>query len=131
MSASPAVARFKPSVWRQVLAAILVLVFALGGLERGYAAAFDHGRAGTGPFPICHAGSGHASAPRDRGGAGHHDCCDVCALCAPVLLASPPDVAEPLLLAVADAEPTRKPDRSAAIARPRAPRQSRGPPRRT
>lgn len=113
---------------RQVVAALLTVCLTLAGVGRGRADAFD----GPGPgfaIPgvaahICHTGAGDGSAPADPAG---HDCCDACALLAPVALPLAPTLWRPTLVA-RDARHARPAAWRPTVARPRTPRQAQGPP---
>jgi len=109
------------------LVAALILALTLSGLGRAQASASQaEGTPGVVAgvrFPICHAGE----APADPAVPSSHDCCGACALMAAVLLPAPPRLGHPA--------PTSRFARHApaavralAIARPRDPRLSRGPP---
>ena len=104
-----------------------MFVLTLGGVGRGLAAASDmaasFGIPGA-PVHICHTGEGDGSIPADQV---HHDCCDACALCAPMTLADAPSLIGPASVVnfvdhiqAMTWVPTR--------ARRRTPRQSQGPP---
>lgn len=98
----------------------------LAGIGRGVAAASDTVPGFDIPgvaFHICHAGAGDAS-PVDRA---HHDCCDACALCAPLTLASAPSLTGPASV-VRFVAHVRAVAWVPTLARPRTPRQSQGPP---
>ncbi len=103
-----------------------MLVLTLAGVGRGLAAASDTGATAFGvpgvASHICHAGDG--SAPVDPS---LHDCCDACALLAPLALAGDmPSVRGPA--AVRHAERVRARAGVPTVARPRTPRMSQGPP---
>lgn len=113
---------------RRALVAVLVLVLTLSGTGRGWAAAHEAPHAvltlrGV-AIPICHSGASDTS---DPAGPAHHDCCDQCVLCAPML----PPVAQ-RVPAPAGAEHVADPARGVpwtpVVARTRTPRQSQGPP---
>jgi hypothetical protein len=113
---------------RPWLAAILVLVLSVAGVGRGWAATPDAFEAAPiiagGAVPICHAdanGSSGTDAP------GHHDCCDTCALCGPVMLPGTPDVSAPASVVHYIAH-TAALSWSPILARPHTPRLSQGPP---
>ncbi len=114
---------------RRALAMALILVLTLSGVGR--AAAFAARPAEAGPIiggvavPICHTGS-----PRDPAGPGDpaaHACCDACALLAPAVL----PVAPAAIRHAPSGDPVERVQAAAGnpiLARPRSPRQSRGPP---
>lgn len=105
----------------------MLVVLALTGVGRGLAAASDmepgFGIAGV-AFPICHSGVGDGSLPADRT---HHDCCDACALLAPLAFADGPSLDGPVS-AMHFVEHRQAMPWVPAIARARTPRQSQGPP---
>ena len=120
----------RSSTMRHVLAALLIAVLTLAGVGRGLAAASDAAQAFQ-PIPgvvmaICHSGAtGTDSADPTR--PIHHECCDQCALCAPVIFSAAPELRTmaPVSHGIV---------RSAVVAwtvrrsRTRSPRQSQGPP---
>lgn len=104
-----------------------MLVLTLAGVGRGFAAASDATASGgsiAGAFPICHSGGEDRSVPADPS---HHDCCDACALLAPVTLAGAPALNGPAS-AVRFVEHARAMAWVPTVARRRTPRQSQGPP---
>ena len=112
---------------RRGLVAALILALTLSGLARALASASQaEGAPGVVAgvrFPICHAGE----APADPAVPSSHDCCGACALMAAALLPAPPRLGHP---APASRFARQAPAvvRAPAIARPRDPRLSRGPP---
>jgi hypothetical protein len=77
----------RTSALRQAIAVVLVVVLTFSGIGRTMATPDGPVRpaveiAGV-LVPLCHAGSDRPAVPAAPG---HHDCCDVCALCAPVAL---------------------------------------------
>ena len=113
---------------RPWLAAVLVLVLSLSGVGRGWAA--TPGGVEVAPViagvvaHICHDaadGSGGPDTP------GQHDCCDACALCAPVVLPGAQDLTAPACVAhyVAHADALGW---APVFSRPRTPRLAQGPP---
>jgi hypothetical protein len=105
-----------------------MLVLTLAGVGRGLAAASDMTVTGFGipgvAFYICHTGEGGGSAPADQS---HHDCCDDCALLAPVTSADAPSMSGPASV-MHYVEHTHAMAWVPTIARLRTPRQSQGPP---
>ncbi|MDQ0392701.1 hypothetical protein [Labrys monachus] len=115
------------SVLRRTIAALVMLALSLAGLGRALAAATDSGPAtiivGGFVISLCHTDDGSGS-PQDTA---RHDCCDQCTLHAPVTLPGAAGLAAPLrIVHVVESEPAVMP--VAAIARPRTPRVSQGPP---
>ncbi len=107
-----------------------MVVLTLAGIGRGLAAASgmtvtDFGIPGV-AFHICHTGDsdGDGPAPVDPS---HHDCCDACALLAPVTLADEPSVSGPASV-MHYVEHAHAMAWVPTIARLRTPRQSQGPP---
>jgi hypothetical protein len=112
---------------RPWLAAVLVLALSVAGVGRGWAATL--GSVEAAPViagvvaHICHDAA-------DGGGsdnAGQHDCCDACALCAPVMLPGTPDLTAParVIQFVAHADALHW---APSFGRPRTPRLAQGPP---
>lgn len=117
--------------WQRFIAALLMLTLALAGAGRGALAA---SMAAAEPtlvvngivIPICHPGQDRSDGtPADQ--ATHHDCCDACALCAPVLLPTPP-VPAPLSRTVIRLDLPLPATSAPAVARLDTPRSSQGPP---
>ncbi|MCW6506578.1 hypothetical protein [Lichenifustis flavocetrariae] len=104
-----------------------MFVLTLAGVGRGFAAVTDampsFGIPGI-AVHICHTGESDGSAPVDPA---HHDCCDACALSAPVDLAAAPVLTGPASVAhfIAHVQAMAWVPR---LARLRTPRQSQGPP---
>lgn len=113
---------------RPWLAAVLVLVLSVAGVGRGWAAA--PGGIEVAPViagvvaPICH---DEADGRNGTDTPGHHDCCDACALCAPVVLPGLTDLTAPACVAhyVAHADALGW---APVLSRPRTPRLAQGPP---
>lgn len=114
-----------------MLAAVLIIALTLAGLGRAVA---------TTPYdadpldvvaglhvPICHAGADAPSDPASPAHPARHDCCDACALLAAAILPAGPVLSGPAPAGRFTA-PVRAVGSVALIARPRSPRQSRGPP---
>lgn len=114
---------------QRFVAALLMLTLALAGAGRGALAA---SMAATEPalvvngivIPICHPGQAGDGTPDQ---ATHHDCCDACALCAPVLLPTPP-VPAPLSRTVVRLDLPLPATPAPVVARLATPRSSQGPP---
>jgi hypothetical protein len=111
---------------RYVAAALLSIALTLTSVGRGLMAAPDVSSVTTAGMvaPICHARLGDAESP---GPPSRHDCCDECALSAPIVMPAAPAVSAPtrMVLALqlgALASPIPH------LARARSPRQSQGPP---
>ena len=104
-----------------------MLVLTLAGVGRGLAAASDmvpgFGIPGV-ALHICHAGEGDGSVPGDPA---QHDCCDACALSAPVTLAEAPSLTGPasVVCFVAHVQAMAWVPTDVRV---RGPRQSQGPP---
>ena len=116
---------------RSIVVGVLAFVLTLTGVGRGFAGTpspDDARYAIPGVhFQICHSGAGEAHGPTNPAIPVQHDCCDACALFAPVLLPEPPVLSEPASVrfyAVHAHAVAWVP----AVARARSPRQSRGPP---
>ncbi|WP_131114369.1 hypothetical protein [Lichenihabitans psoromatis] len=114
---------------RHAIAALLMIVLTLAGVGRALAAPSDlmpsFGSIPGVAMPICHAdGGGSSSNPSDPT---HHDCCDQCALSAPILTSSAPC---PTIVTPASHAVLRSAVVSwaARLARARSPRQPQGPP---
>lgn len=111
---------------RHALAAVLIVALMLAGIGRSVAStllpegAFP-AMAGT-AMPICHSGAGQDPAAPAR-----HDCCDDCALLAPVVLPAAPSLSGPAP-AAHHAVHARAMAWMPVLLRPRSPRQSQGPP---
>ncbi|RYB04080.1 hypothetical protein D3272_13700 [Lichenibacterium ramalinae] len=110
---------------RRSLVAALIVALTLAGLGRATASA-GPGKAPRDAIPglhvpICHAGA----APADPARPSRHDCCGDCALLAAALV--PPALSRPAP-AVRAAPRLRAVAPMPAMARPRGPRLSRGPP---
>lgn len=114
---------------RRILVAALLVALTLAGLGRAFATAIplmDPQDPLPGVHvPICRSGSGEA--PADPARPVPHDCCDDCALLAPVVLPSPAVVTGPAPVA-RHADHGRPAARAPRFARLRHPRLSRGPP---
>ena len=113
---------------RQVAAAVLVLVVTLTGVGRGIAGPPEVSlRIGSLAVPICHSGQ-HGAADSSRPGApSSHDCCDACALCAPVTLPLSPDYSTPVAVFIVERRKTRA-SAKPHVSRVWTPRQAQGPP---
>ena len=112
---------------RRSLVAALIVALTLAGLGRATASA-GPGKAPRDAIPglhvpICHAGA----APADPARPSRHDCCGDCALLAAALVPPPPALSRPAP-AVRAAPRLRAVAPVPAMARPRGPRLSRGPP---
>lgn len=104
-----------------------MFVLTLAGVGRALAATSDieQNFAISGvAFHICHSGEGDGSIPADQT---HHDCCDACALCAPVTLADAPSLTGPASV-VHFVEHVQAMTWVPSSSRLRTPRQSQGPP---
>jgi len=104
-----------------------MFVLTLAGVGRGLAAGSDMASSFVIPgvaFHICHTGEGEGSIPADQA---HHDCCDACALCAPVTLADAPSLTGPASV-MRFVEHVQAMTWVPTLARLRTPRQSQGPP---
>lgn len=116
--------------WQRFVAALLMLTLALAGAGRGALAA---SMAAAEPtlvvngivIPICHPGQDRTDGTPDQ--ATHHDCCDACALCAPVLLPTPP-VPAPRARTVVRLDLPLPATPTHVVARLATPRLSQGPP---
>ena len=111
---------------RRALAAVLIVALMLAGIGRSIASTLlPEGAlpaiAGV-VMPICHSGTG-----RDPADSGRHDCCDDCALLAPVVLPVAPSLSGPAP-AAHHAVHARAMAWMPVLLRPRSPRQSQGPP---
>ena len=123
----PGVTHLRTLALRPWLAAVLVLVLSVAGVGRGWAA--TPGGIEVAPViagvvaHICHDEAGGSGSDT----AGHHDCCDACALCAPVVLPGMPDLTAParVIHYVAHADALSW---APVLARPRTPRLAQGPP---
>ncbi len=118
---------FPALAWRNIVAAAVAVLLALGAVGHGLAAAPDGATTTIAGIvgPICHAGGDQA---RDgRGLPSRPDCCDDCALSAPVLLPQAPSLYVPVRTEAAaelDTPATPLP----RSPRTRTPRQAQGPP---
>ena len=112
---------------RRSVVAVLIIALTLAGLGRAMASAphlgVIHDVIPGVHVPICHSGEG----PVDPSQPTSHDCCDECALSAPVVMPAPPIVAEPAPIEHY-AEHAQAIAWAPVIARLRDPRLSRGPP---
>src|SRR5579871_834859 len=76
----------------------LILVLMLAGVGRGVVAAPDllSGAVAGVVAPICHAGLADGGAPEGPGNPSGRDCCDDCALSAPLVIPTAPVAAAPM-----------------------------------
>ena len=112
---------------RRSLVAVLIITLTLAGLGRAMASAPQLGAIhdvipGV-HVPICHSGE----APADPAQPASHDCCDECALLAPIVVPVPQVLAGPAPIEHF-AEHAHAVAWAPVIARLRDPRLSRGPP---
>jgi NAD-dependent dihydropyrimidine dehydrogenase PreA subunit len=112
---------------RPWLAAVLILVLTLAGGGQGRALTSDASDTVVAvpglTMPICHSDGGRdGPAVPD-----HHDCCDACALCAPVVLPGPATLQAPtrVIHVITHAAALGW---APVLARPRTPRLAQGPP---
>ena len=116
---------------RCAFAAILIIVLTLSGVGRAVATVsrpVDIHYAIPGlQVPICHSDAGTSTDPADPIHPTQHDCCDECALLAPVVIPVPPSLTGPASVEHY-AEHAHAVAWVPAIARLRTPRQSQGPP---
>ena len=114
---------------RRAVMAILIVALTLTGFGRAVATSLDPAGASAAipgvQVPICHAGGG--GVPSDPERPTRHDCCDACALLAPAVLPAAPALDGPAPMARL-AAPAAAAAWVSVLARPRSPRQSRGPP---
>ena len=105
-----------------------MVVLTLAGVGRSLAAVRDVTPQGFGTpgvvFHICHARENDPSPPADQA---QHDCCDACALSAPLTLADAPSLTGPAS-AVHFVEHAHAMAWAPTSPRARTPRQSQGPP---